>query len=105
MQEETPAQDEIIARIAKLEVLTKEIGTTHAWKIAQEEIRSLITDLDENWQNCTEETFREARVTKLALLSVANLKEQWEAELEELREQLHALQNPSTVQAGDFDNE
>ena len=93
------------ARIGELEVLVKELEGTRVWQIAMANIVELVENLDDCWQNCEYEKFKEMQVTKRGFLSIINLVEDWKGELEQVKEDLAYLENPDLVQAGDFDNE
>ena len=92
-------------RIGELQHLVSEIDSTRAWQLAMKLIGEQIDLLNENWQAVDAEKFKEMQVTKIGLLSVLDLVNDWKEELAQCLEQLEAEQNPASIQQDDFDNE
>ena len=98
-------QTDLTKRIGDLQVLVGEIDSQRSWQLALAEIENQIDVLDSNWQSVTKEKFYEMQVTKIGLMSVLNLVDEWKEELAGLLEELEAEEHPDKVQQGDYDNE
>ena len=103
--EETVDVDQIRARVSKLTTIVMDVEKSDAWSFAMEEIESLITELDQNWQALNHDDFRKAQISKQGLMAVTTLVDSWRDELAQLEEDLFAYENPDKVQIGDYDGE
>ena len=92
-------------RIHELEILIRDIESSYAWQIAMKELKSRADELDELWQHAKDMDLYKMQVTKVALESVIHIVDLWKEDLEELKEELHAEENPEKVQNGDYDGE
>jgi len=97
--------DALRDRISKLSIIVRDVEQSEAWRFAMDEISSLITELDQNWQALTPEGFREAQISKTGLLAVTTLVPSWKDELEQLEADLFAVEHPDQIQSGDYDTE
>ena len=89
-------------RIEELEILTREIETSHAWQIAMRELEGRCDELNDLWHECPQEGLFKMQVTKLAILEILGIVDEWRDELAELKKQ---VQEEGFVQTGDFDND
>ncbi len=91
-------QAEMTNRMAELETMLNEVENTQAWKIMLKDINGLVEELDLCWQNQSDvDELRKMQVTKLGLLTVTNLREDWQNELDTLREDLATIENKDLV--------
>jgi len=96
---------ELTDRVCELEKLTGQIESFEPFQIALSQIAEKIRILDDNWQNVDKDNVYRMQVTKMGLMEVIGIVDEWREELKELKAQLVAEQNPDKIQLGDFDNE
>ena len=92
-------------RLRELEYLVSEINTSDAWKIAMRELKTKADLLDETWQSTPKEKVFELQVTKLAIMEILTIVDEWQDELDDIKEQVKDDKSPEGIQEGDFDNE
>jgi uncharacterized protein with HEPN domain len=89
----------------ELECLVSEIENQKSWQIALSQINEQIDILDNHWQDVSQDKFKEMQITKIGLMSVLGIVGSWKQELDNLKLELEARQNPDKIQVSDFDNE
>lgn len=96
--------DSEVERIRELEVLVNEIDNSLVWKLATKELNSKKESLDSMWQSVPSDEILRYQVSKLAIMEISSLVEEWKAELSELKNKMNAQKNVG-LQESDFDNE
>ena len=94
-----------LTRVRELELLTQDIEHSVAWQQAMKELQTKSDNLDNHWQTAPQDKIFELQVTKLAIMEVITIIDDWRDELAELKQRIADEQSPSGVQDGDFDNE
>lgn len=82
-------KEEMIERIKELSVLVNDIEESPAWKVAMKELKAKIETLDSCWQSCPQDKLLELQITKLSVMEIIRITEEWKEELEALKEELN----------------
>lgn len=79
---------------------------SHGWDIVLEDMQALARKLDDSWQYIkTDEHFTEARITKMAVVKVINLLNDYKHDKMFALSQIESLTDKRNKTSGDYDGE
>lgn len=97
--------DEVILRIDECQRVLEELENSATWKILIKDIQLQKQQIDDNWQDMTEEKLEKARILKFAAKHILNLKDSYLEELKQRQEELKVYQNPQENIIKDYDTD
>lgn len=101
-------EEELIGRISRCGKVVDGLRDNEAFNIVIEDFRQSIEQADNTWHTLRQDEmdrFNDLRVIKLSAISIVNVLESYEHDLEKAKEELEALRNPDKIQTGYLDNE
>ena len=82
------------------------LESSGAWTIVLEDVEETRQRLDDTWQNISDEKqWYEFRVTKMAVMKIINLIDDYKNDLKTASEELFKAQNPDKVIQADVQND
>lgn len=106
MKNQEKIEDDLRAKIAKCNRIILGLRTHEPFIEMLSDFKDQMKRLDDSWQWITDEKIlKEAQITKMAYLSVVNVLDNYEHDMELAEKELLELENPDKITGKDFDNE
>jgi hypothetical protein len=97
--------EDLNKRIAKCNRMIEGLGNHGPFLEMLEDFKLTRQRIDDNWQLVSDEKkLQEMRITKLAIMSVINIVEDYKHDLSKAQEELVKIENPDAIIHKDYDN-
>lgn len=105
LQKETLRQ-QLVNKIAACDLVISNLQNNPGFVKIMEDFSASKQQIDDHWHLCTDETkWKELRITKLAVCAVLDVLDNYQRDKSTAERQLFELENPDTIQAGDYPQE
>ena len=101
------SREDLINRIAECNTVLNEIDSSNAWKVITKDLERHRQSIDGHWHLIPKDSIKleEARVTKMAIMHLIQLKEKYMSDLENSQIELDTIDNPKEQILKDYDTE
>jgi hypothetical protein len=97
--------EELQTLINRCQLVIDHLENNPAWDIVLEDMALQKKQLDDNWQFISDvEKWKEFRITKMAVMKITNLIDDYKSDKEKAIQEKYALENPDKVILRDVDN-
>ena len=105
-QQKQNREDMLLDIINRSSAVINGLAGNGAWDIVLGDVEKQRKNLDDNWQFVSDDKkMHEFRVTKMAVMKILNLLQDYTHDKELAQNELHTLQNPVTIINKDVDEE